>query len=65
MANSRISCASFFFFFSTIFLVTTELEMHYVGFIFRMDPNSCFLLEIKLVENRKKERKDVQCFSFE
>jgi len=66
MANSRISCASFFFFFfSMIFLVTTELEMHYVGFIFRMDPNSCFLLEIKLVGNQKKARKDVQCFSFE
>ena len=40
--------------------------MYYtVGFIFRMDPNSWYLLEIKLVGNRKKARKDVQCFSFE
>ena len=39
--------------------------MYYtVGFIFRMDPNSCFLLEIKLVGNQKKARKDVQCFNF-
>ena len=30
-----------------------------------MDPNSCYLLEIKLIGNWKKARNDVLCFNFE
>jgi hypothetical protein len=30
-----------------------------------MDPNSCYLLKIKLLGNPEKARKDVRCFSFE
>ena len=32
---------------------------------FRMDPNSSYLLQIKLIGSQKKAGKDVQCFSFE
>jgi hypothetical protein len=40
--------------------------MHYlVDFVFIMDSNSCYLLQIKLIGNRKKARKHVQCFGFE
>ncbi|RLN18050.1 uncharacterized protein C2845_PM02G15230 [Panicum miliaceum] len=30
-----------------------------------MDPNSCYLLQIKLIGNRKKIRKDMMCYSLE
>ena len=36
-----------------------------VFLIHRMDPNSSYLLKIKLFGNPKKARKDIRCFCFE
>jgi hypothetical protein len=39
--------------------------MYVPVFMYRLDPNSVFCLQIKLLGNLKKARKDARCFNFE